>query len=155
MLLSSTIRNIGRWSRAQSLLTQQISNLNRVTPLSCYHHFHKNEDEFTFGRTGFASNINFVNKPTHLHKAIHSNSALYLKYSNLLDQKVTNNVNDRKIEPDDKWQKLDLTALEENKKLGLFARFKKMAKDYWYVLIPVHVATSCVWLGAFYYTSQR
>jgi Protein of unknown function (DUF1279) len=48
-----------------------------------------------------------------------------------------------------------IDALEEAKHLGLFARFKKMAKDYWYVLIPVHVATSCVWLGAFYYTSKR
>lgn len=45
--------------------------------------------------------------------------------------------------------------LDDVQKLGLFARFKKMGKDYWYVLIPVHVATSCVWLGSFYYTSVR
>ncbi|XP_023338457.1 uncharacterized protein C18orf19 homolog A-like isoform X1 [Eurytemora carolleeae] len=42
----------------------------------------------------------------------------------------------------------------ENKKipekLGIVAKFKKMAKDYWYVLIPVHVATSIVWYGGFY-----
>ena len=25
-----------------------------------------------------------------------------------------------------------------------------MFKDYWYVLLPVHVATSAVWLGGFY-----
>ena len=25
-----------------------------------------------------------------------------------------------------------------------------MTKDYWYVLIPVHVATSVVWFGGFY-----
>ncbi len=25
-----------------------------------------------------------------------------------------------------------------------------MLKDYWYVLIPVHVATSVVWFGGFY-----
>ena len=25
-----------------------------------------------------------------------------------------------------------------------------MFKDYWYVLLPVHVATSIVWLGGFY-----
>ena len=29
-------------------------------------------------------------------------------------------------------------------------KFKKMFKDYWYVLIPVHVATSIVWYGGFY-----
>lgn len=40
-------------------------------------------------------------------------------------------------------------------KLGLFARFKKMSKEYWYVLLPVHVLTSTVWLGGFYYLSVR
>ena len=25
-----------------------------------------------------------------------------------------------------------------------------MFKDYWYVLVPVHVATSVVWFGGFY-----
>lgn len=39
----------------------------------------------------------------------------------------------------------------ENKpKEGIVKRFKVMAKDYWYVLIPVHVATSIVWFGGFY-----
>lgn len=40
-------------------------------------------------------------------------------------------------------------------KLGLFARFKKMSKEYWYVLLPVHVLTSTVWFGGFYYLSMR
>lgn len=40
-------------------------------------------------------------------------------------------------------------------KLTLTARFKKMYKEYWYVLLPVHVATSSVWLGCFYYLSTR
>ncbi|ODM94843.1 hypothetical protein Ocin01_11841 [Orchesella cincta] len=39
-------------------------------------------------------------------------------------------------------------------KLGLFARFKAMYKDYWYVLVPVHVLTSTVWFGAFYKVSS-
>ncbi|XP_049529297.1 uncharacterized protein C18orf19 homolog A [Anopheles darlingi] len=38
-------------------------------------------------------------------------------------------------------------------KLGLFARFKKMYKEYWYVLVPVHCLTSVVWFGSFYYAS--
>jgi len=33
---------------------------------------------------------------------------------------------------------------------GIIKKFKKMMKDYWYVLIPVHVATSIVWFGGFY-----
>jgi len=36
------------------------------------------------------------------------------------------------------------------KKVGIIAKFKKMTKDYWYVLFPVHVATSIVWFGGFY-----
>jgi len=38
-------------------------------------------------------------------------------------------------------------------KLSLFARFKAMYKDYWYVMLPVHLATSACWFGAFYYVS--
>lgn len=36
-------------------------------------------------------------------------------------------------------------------KLGIIQRFKVMYRDYWYVLIPVHVATSVFWFGGFYY----
>lgn len=43
---------------------------------------------------------------------------------------------------------------EEPAKLGLFARFKKMYKEYWYVLVPVHCVTSVFWLGGFYYASK-
>lgn len=40
----------------------------------------------------------------------------------------------------------------EVKKEGLVQRLKQMYKDYWYVALPVHMATSCVWFGCFYYT---
>lgn len=43
---------------------------------------------------------------------------------------------------------------EELVKLGLFARFKKMYKEYWYVLVPVHCVTSVFWFGGFYYASK-
>lgn len=43
--------------------------------------------------------------------------------------------------------------LEEPTKLGLFARFKKMYKEYWYVLVPVHCVTSVFWFGGFYYAA--
>ncbi|KAL4712812.1 hypothetical protein ACJJTC_011882 [Scirpophaga incertulas] len=39
----------------------------------------------------------------------------------------------------------------EKKKPGLIQKFKQMYRDYWYVLVPVHLATSAVWLGSFYY----
>lgn len=44
---------------------------------------------------------------------------------------------------------------DEPKKLGLIQRFKEMYRDYWYVLVPVHVATSAVWFGSFYYAVRR
>ncbi|KAJ8729266.1 hypothetical protein PYW08_000847 [Mythimna loreyi] len=37
------------------------------------------------------------------------------------------------------------------KKQGVIQKFKVMYRDYWYVLIPVHVATSIFWFGSFYY----
>lgn len=43
----------------------------------------------------------------------------------------------------------------EEKKLGLIQRFKQMYKDYWYVLLPVHMCTSAVWFGSFYYAVRR
>lgn len=42
---------------------------------------------------------------------------------------------------------------EEPAKLGLFARFRKMYKEYWYVLVPVHCFTSVFWFGGFYYAA--
>lgn len=41
------------------------------------------------------------------------------------------------------------------KNLGIIARFKAMYKQYWYVLVPVHVVTSTGWLLGFYYLSKR
>jgi hypothetical protein len=40
-------------------------------------------------------------------------------------------------------------------KQSLFTRFKTMYKDYWYVLVPVHVVTSLGWIGGFYYFVKR
>ncbi|XP_030378046.1 uncharacterized protein C18orf19 homolog A [Scaptodrosophila lebanonensis] len=42
----------------------------------------------------------------------------------------------------------------ESANMGLFAKFKHMYKQYWYVLIPVHVLTSVGWFGGFYYLSK-
>ncbi|CAG9784249.1 unnamed protein product [Diatraea saccharalis] len=39
----------------------------------------------------------------------------------------------------------------EEKKPGLIQKFKQMYRDYWYVLVPVHMATSAIWFGGFYY----
>lgn len=150
-MFSNTIRSMARFNAAQPSVYQQISKLNRLTPISCYHQNFHRKDETINRKTGF---MNETYSPLNLHKSIHSHSALFLKNSKLLDQKASGD--GKKIEKDDKDAvEHPLDALEEGKKLGLIARFKKMTKDYWYVLIPVHCFTSCFWFGAFYYTSVR
>lgn len=44
---------------------------------------------------------------------------------------------------------------EPPQKLGLIARFKQMYRDYWYVLVPVHLVTSIGWFTSFYYMAKR
>ncbi|XP_045139211.1 protein FAM210A-like isoform X2 [Portunus trituberculatus] len=48
-------------------------------------------------------------------------------------------------------------ALESSKaeeKLSIVQKFKLMYKQYWYVLIPVHIATSIVWYGSFFIAAK-
>uniref|UniRef100_A0A8C5GIK4 Family with sequence similarity 210 member Ab n=1 Tax=Gouania willdenowi TaxID=441366 RepID=A0A8C5GIK4_GOUWI len=43
----------------------------------------------------------------------------------------------------------------QDKSIGLFQRFKKTFKQYGKVLIPVHLLTSTVWFGTFYYAAMK
>ncbi|CAG6016079.1 protein FAM210A-like [Menidia menidia] len=43
----------------------------------------------------------------------------------------------------------------QDKSIGLYQRFKKTLKQYGKVLIPVHLATSSVWFGTFYYAAMK
>lgn len=36
-----------------------------------------------------------------------------------------------------------------------FQKIKNMYRDYWYVLVPVHMATSALWFGSLYYIVKR
>jgi len=40
--------------------------------------------------------------------------------------------------------------ISKDEKPSLWVRFKTLAKDYWYVFLPVHFITSCAWFGGFY-----
>lgn len=42
--------------------------------------------------------------------------------------------------------------VEPVKKISVFAKMKQMTKDYWHILIPVHVVTSVGWVVLFYTT---
>lgn len=43
----------------------------------------------------------------------------------------------------------------QDKSSGLFQRFKKTFKQYGKVMIPVHLVTSSVWFGTFYYAAMK
>ncbi|XP_038664562.1 uncharacterized protein C18orf19 homolog A [Scyliorhinus canicula] len=43
----------------------------------------------------------------------------------------------------------------KNPSIGLFQRFKRTCKQYGKVLIPVHLLTSTMWFGAFYYAAMK
>lgn len=43
----------------------------------------------------------------------------------------------------------------QDKSIGLVQRFKRTFKQYGKVMIPVHLATSSVWFGTFYYAAMK
>ncbi|CAJ1061477.1 uncharacterized protein C18orf19 homolog A-like [Xyrichtys novacula] len=43
----------------------------------------------------------------------------------------------------------------QDKSIGLFQRFKRTFKQYGKVMIPVHLVTSSVWFGTFYYAAMK
>ncbi|XP_014675836.1 PREDICTED: uncharacterized protein C18orf19 homolog A-like [Priapulus caudatus] len=43
----------------------------------------------------------------------------------------------------------------EDKTLSTWQRLKNMYRHYWYVTIPVHCVTSCMWYGAFYVLAKN
>ena len=49
----------------------------------------------------------------------------------------------------------DVSKPEESKSMGLMQRFKNAYKQYGKTLVAVHVATSIVWFGSFYYAAAR
>jgi len=48
----------------------------------------------------------------------------------------------------------ELDPLQDNS-IGLVQRFKRTFKQYGKVMIPVHLVTSSVWLGTFYYAAMK
>jgi len=46
------------------------------------------------------------------------------------------------------------TPNDKEKPMSTWGKLKQMVKDYWYIIIPVEVATSIFWYSAFYLTLQ-
>jgi hypothetical protein len=150
MLLSRIFLNNSRSNLLSATTFQQLSR--QLTPISSHpyfhHHFHqkcsavrKSEDSKTGLLENFKS-LDTYRQSDHLRKFIHGQSALNAKQSD-----------EKNAQHDEKDKEAIVDPIEEYKKLGLFARFKRMTKEYWYVLIPVHCFTSCFWFGGFYYAS--
>lgn len=131
--------------------------LNKLTPI-LNNNFHlksnavrRRREEDDAWRTGLLLEKKCISNnliQNNLQKFIHIQSQSAQKIEN---NKSVNN-NNKKDDDDDHKKKLEV-ELDDDKQLGLIARFKKMAKEYWYVLIPVHCFTSCFWFGGFYYAS--
>lgn len=128
-------------------------------------HFPQNSNVYEKEKTGLLNRRNVhVQYINYLQsKSFHSHSILYVNNSNFAGQKVNRNsdvktaLNDEK-EEDPKsvdTQTESTKNANDEKPLTLYAKFKKMAKEYWYVLIPVHAFTSVFWIGGFYYASLK
>ncbi|KAM9308918.1 protein FAM210A [Gastrophryne carolinensis] len=85
----------------------------------------------------------------------------------LQDKKNLNSPAPEKVAPPEKAETLSTTdhatpsaVVEEgdplqDKSIGLFQRFKKTFQQYGKVMLTVHVLTSSVWLGTFYYAAIK
>lgn len=152
-LFSSAARCLSRSQTSQVFLFQQFNKIHSLTPICTHPNFLQSYE--CHRNFGVRKTLTCSPQAHQLLKSFHTQNVQFLKYTNCLENK--SETKDKKTTKSDIDDNNDFirTSLDETKKLGLFQRFKKMAKDYWYVLIPVHVATSACWFGAFYYTSTR
>ncbi|XP_063979527.1 protein FAM210A isoform X2 [Diachasmimorpha longicaudata] len=44
---------------------------------------------------------------------------------------------------------------EAPKKTSIFQKMKQLTKDYWYILVPVHIVTSIGWVSIFYVAAKN
>lgn len=148
LLLNKLVSSSLISTRSTTVFQQLRRQLKSVTPIiNQQYNFHlksnnvKEEDTWQTGL--LKTSLSTYQQQNHLRKFIHGQSALNFK------QKEKSN--DDAADKSKKDDLLDVDILD--KKLGIIARFKKMTKEYWYVLIPVHCFTSCFWFGGFYYAS--
>ncbi|XP_011298024.1 protein FAM210A isoform X2 [Fopius arisanus] len=48
-----------------------------------------------------------------------------------------------------------LSPPEAPKKVSIFQKMKQLTKDYWHILIPVHIVTSIGWVSIFYVAAKN
>lgn len=84
------------------------------------------------------------------------------KYISALNVSTDENQNETKMSSTKEEKgprKVGMTTSSEDskaeEKMSIVQKFKLMYKQYWYVLIPVHVVTSIVWYGSFFIAAKR
>ena len=134
-----------------------------------HRHFPLNSNLYEKEKTGVLNRqnvhvqyINYLQSKSSFHT--HS-TLLYVNNSNFAGQKVNRNSDEKSALNDEKRKDEDPKSVDtqtestknvnDEKPLTLYAKFKKMAREYWYVLIPVHAFTSVFWIGGFYYASLK
>jgi hypothetical protein len=150
-LLIKAIRCLNKTQLSKINLYQQSNRIHQLTPIY-------SSQNFLQFKTNNSSNLQTIGLRNSWNSLTFSPClSFHTRNSSLKKQLGDNKSKDKSLSDEPKKQNLDEvnSALEEYSKLGLVARFKKMAKEYWYVLIPVHVVTSSIWLGSFYYASTR
>lgn len=55
----------------------------------------------------------------------------------------------------DSSENKDCYAPPPSAKPSLFQRMKQMTKDYWHILVPVHLVTSAGWMSIFYIAAKK
>lgn len=49
----------------------------------------------------------------------------------------------------------DCQKSQTEQKISVFQKMKQMTKDYWHILIPVHIITSLGWVAIFYIAIRK
>lgn len=49
----------------------------------------------------------------------------------------------------------DCQKSQMEQKVSVFQKMKQMTKDYWHILIPVHIVTSIGWVAIFYIAIRK
>lgn len=121
------------------------------TPLSFFHHWNYKETKQSFSslvQTGSSST------PRYRYFSDENQKLLFPRW-NEKDRKIVSFLQTCCRKPTCRYYSDKSEVKEGQEKLSLFKRFKKMYRDYWYVLVPVHLVTSAAWFGGFYYLAER
>lgn len=98
-------------------------------------------------------------------RCLHAGAALFASKSNAVSSQPTDTP--RKVPPEEREHSTSATEVPkqspaesdvdplQDKSISLVQRFKKTFKQYGKVMIPVHLVTSTVWFGSFYYAAMN